>query len=69
MDGLGDLPCKQLDGKTPLEAANMSNLDFLAARGKLGYMYPVKPGFVPGTSEGVVSIFGQHWQEYPLILM
>jgi len=32
LDGIGDLPCKQLDGKTPLEAAEMPNLDFLATR-------------------------------------
>ena len=58
IDGAGDLPNKQLDGKTPLEAAHMPNLDFLAARGDLGYMYPVKPGFVPESDEAIVSIFG-----------
>ncbi len=58
IDGLGDLPNKQLDNKTPLEAANTPNLDFLAARGELGYMYPVKPGFIPESDEAIVSIFG-----------
>jgi len=58
VDGMGDLPNKQLDNKTPLEAANTPNLDFLAARGELGYMYPVKPGFVPESDEAIVSIFG-----------
>ncbi|MBA7646399.1 2,3-bisphosphoglycerate-independent phosphoglycerate mutase [subsurface metagenome] len=58
MDGIGDLPCKQLDGKTPLEAANMPNLDFLATRGEMGYMYPVKPGFIPESDEAIVSLFG-----------
>ena len=58
LDGIGDLPCKQLDGKTPLEVANMPNLDFLAARGEMGYMYPVRPGFVPESDEAIVSIFG-----------
>ncbi len=58
IDGMGDLPNKQLGGKTPLEAANMPNADFLATRGELGYMYPVKPGFVPGSDEAIVSIFG-----------
>ncbi len=58
LDGIGDLPCKQLNGETPLEAANTPNLDFLATRGELGYMYPVKPGFVPGSDEAIVSIFG-----------
>lgn len=58
LDGIGDLPCKQLNGKTPLEDADMPNLDFLAARGKLGYMHSVKPGFVPESDEALVSIFG-----------
>jgi len=58
LDGIGDLPCKQLNEKTPLEAANMPNLDFLSARGEMGYMYPVKPGFIPESDEAIVSIFG-----------
>jgi 2,3-bisphosphoglycerate-independent phosphoglycerate mutase len=58
LDGVGDLPCKQLKGKTPLEAANMPNLNFLATRGEMGWMYPVKPGFIPESDEAIVSIFG-----------
>ena len=58
LDGIGDLPCKQLNWMTPLEAADMPNLDFLAARGEIGYMYPVKPGFIPESDEAIVSIFG-----------
>ncbi len=58
LDGVGDLPHNQLDGKTPLEAAEMPNLDFLAARGEMGYMYPVRPGFIPESDEAVISIFG-----------
>ncbi len=58
LDGLGDLPNKLLDDKTPLEAANTPNLDFLANRGELGYMYPVRPSFVPESDESIVSIFG-----------
>jgi len=58
IDGVGDLPTSQFDGLTPLEAADTPNLDFLAARGELGYMYPVKPGFAPESDEALVSIFG-----------
>jgi 2,3-bisphosphoglycerate-independent phosphoglycerate mutase len=58
IDGMGDLPCKVLGDKTPLEAANTPNMDFLATRGEMGYMYPVRPGFVPESDEAVVSIFG-----------
>src|SRR3989344_7057110 len=58
LDGIGDLPCKQLNDKTPLEAADIPNLNFLATRGELGIMYSVKPGFVPESDEAIVSIFG-----------
>jgi 2,3-bisphosphoglycerate-independent phosphoglycerate mutase len=58
VDGMGDLPYSQLNDKTPLEAANTPNLDFLAARGELGYMYPIKPGFIPESHEAIISIFG-----------
>ncbi len=58
VDGMGDLPNSQLREKTPLEVAHMPNANFLASRGELGYMYPVKPGFIPESDESIVSIFG-----------
>ena len=60
LDGLGDLPNKQLDEKTPLEAAHTPNMDFFATRGELGYLYPVKPGFIPESDEAIVSFFGNN---------
>jgi 2,3-bisphosphoglycerate-independent phosphoglycerate mutase len=57
LDGMADLPTRQLKGKTPLEAASMPNLDFLATRGKMGFMYPVRPGFIPESDEAIVSMF------------
>jgi 2,3-bisphosphoglycerate-independent phosphoglycerate mutase len=58
MDGLGDLPHPLLKGETPLENARTLNMNFLAARGDMGYMYSVKPGFIPESDEAIVSIFG-----------
>lgn len=58
LDGLGDLQHRQLGDKTPLEVAETPNLDFFATRGEMGYMYPVRPGFVPESDEAIVSIFG-----------
>lgn len=58
IDGMADLPNNQLKGKTPLEVANMPNLSFLATRGEMGYMYPVRAGFIPESDEAIVSIFG-----------
>jgi 2,3-bisphosphoglycerate-independent phosphoglycerate mutase len=60
IDGVGDLPNRQLGNKTPLESANIPNLNFLATRGELGYMYSVKPGYSPGSDEAIVSIFGNN---------
>jgi len=58
IDGMGDLPHKALEGKTPLEVADTPNIDFLATRGEMGYMYSVRPGFIPESDEAMVSIFG-----------
>jgi len=58
LDGLGDLPNRQLGDKTPLEAAETPNLDFFSARGEMGYLYSVKPGFVPESDEAIISMFG-----------
>ncbi len=56
LDGLGDLPCKELKGKTPLEAAKTPNLDFLAKNGKTGLMVPSNEK-IP-ESEVVLNILG-----------
>jgi 2,3-bisphosphoglycerate-independent phosphoglycerate mutase len=61
LDGIGDKPNKKLEDKTPLEASKTPNLDFLSARGVLGWMYPVKPGFAPSSESGISSIFGNDW--------
>ncbi len=63
LDGLGDLPNRQLNGKTPLEAAKTPNLDFFSVRGEMGYMYPVRPGFAPSSEEGILSIFKNDLKE------
>lgn len=58
LDGMGDLPSDSLEGKTPLEIAETPNLNFLATRGEMGYLYSVRPGFIPESDEAIVSIFG-----------
>lgn len=39
-DGLADRPIRELGDKTPLEAANTPNLDYLAKNGTVGLMQP-----------------------------
>ena len=58
LDGMGDLPNRLLRDKTPLEAAETPNMDFLATRGELGIMDTVKSGFIPGSDEAIISLFG-----------
>lgn len=58
IDGMGDLPIKEMEGKTPLEAADTPNLDFLAKSGKTGMMYTVGKGLAPESDVAVISILG-----------
>ena len=58
LDGVADRPCKELRGVTPLEAAYTPNLDHMARQGKLGYMYPIKKGFVPESDNAITSLLG-----------
>ena len=58
IDGMGDLPIKSLDNKTPLEAAETPNMDSLATTGKTGLMYSVKKGVAPESDVAVISLLG-----------
>jgi len=58
LGGIGDRPCKQFGGKTPLEYAETPNLNILTKKGSMGYMYPIKEGFVPDSDNALVSILG-----------
>ncbi|MDA3837132.1 MAG: hypothetical protein PF542_05920 [Nanoarchaeota archaeon] len=55
--GLSDGEVRQLGGKTPLEAAYTPNLDFLATRGQMANVYPIKQGYVPTNKESILSYF------------
>ena len=58
LDGLGDRPCPQLGGKTPLEAATTPTLDQLAVQHQCGMMDPLMPGMPVDTHTGVGILFG-----------
>ncbi len=58
LDGVGDRPCMELDGETPLSAATIPNMDRLAAQGICGMMDPLFPGVVVGTHTGTALLFG-----------
>jgi 2,3-bisphosphoglycerate-independent phosphoglycerate mutase len=58
LDGLGDLPLKELKNKTPLEAAVTPNMDRLAQQGMTGAVYPVAKGLAPESDIAVISLLG-----------
>ena len=64
IDGMGDLPIEELGKKTPLEAADTPNMDFLARKGKTGLMYTVGKGLAPESDVAVVSILGYNPFQY-----
>jgi len=64
LDGLGDLPIKELDNKTPLEAAVTVNMDRLAQKGKTGLVYPVAKGIAPESDIAVISLLGYDAHKY-----
>jgi 2,3-bisphosphoglycerate-independent phosphoglycerate mutase len=57
-DGMGDYPIKELEGKTPLEAAATPNLDRLAGEGELGLARTIPPGLDPGSDVATLAIMG-----------
>jgi 2,3-bisphosphoglycerate-independent phosphoglycerate mutase len=57
-DGCADEPVDELDGRTPLEVADMPTLRALAARSEVGRAAVIPPGLPPGSDVGNMSIFG-----------
>ncbi|KPK97009.1 MAG: phosphoglycerate mutase, partial [Omnitrophica WOR_2 bacterium SM23_72] len=64
LDGLGDLPIKELRNKTPLEAAVTPNMDRLAQKGKTGLVYPVAKDIAPESDIAVISLLGYDAHKY-----
>ncbi|MFA5356635.1 MAG: alkaline phosphatase family protein [Candidatus Omnitrophota bacterium] len=64
LDGLGDLPVRELNDKTPLEAAITPNLDRLAQSGNTGIVYPVGKDIAPESDIAVISLLGYDAHKY-----
>jgi 2,3-bisphosphoglycerate-independent phosphoglycerate mutase len=58
LDGLGDDPIPEFDGRTPLEAAATPALDALARAGRTGSVTTVGPAIAPESDIGVFGILG-----------
>lgn len=57
-DGMADRPLKELDWKTPLEAARKPALNKLAKTGVCGIIDPIAPGISPGSDAATLAMLG-----------
>jgi 2,3-bisphosphoglycerate-independent phosphoglycerate mutase len=64
LDGLGDDPLPELDGRTPLEAARTPWMDRLASRGASGIVYTVGKGIAPESDIAVFAVLGYDPRKY-----
>lgn len=64
LDGLGDRPVPELDGRTPLEAAATPNLDRLADAGRQGTVITVGKGIAPESDVAVMAVLGYDPMRY-----
>ncbi len=62
LDGVGDLPHPDLDGKTPLEAANTPTLDKIASNGVIGEVISVGKGIAPESDIAVFNMLGYKFE-------
>jgi len=66
-DGMSDYPLKELNGKTPLQAARKPNMDLLAKKGELLTFKSMEESFeMKGTDVAHLAIFGYDVErQYP----
>jgi len=55
---MADRPIKELDWKTPLEAAQKLSLNQIAKTGICGIMDPIAPGIPPGSDTATLALLG-----------
>ncbi len=57
-DGMADYPLEELGGRTPLEAADIPNMDRLAREGTVGRVRTIPDGMQPGSDIANLSLLG-----------
>ena len=57
-DGAADVRLDELDGKTPLEVAEIPNMDWIAANGKCGTVRNIPQDMPCGSDVALLSVFG-----------
>ena len=63
-DGMADYPLPELGGKTPLQAAEKPNMDWIASHGKSGLMRTIPRGMEAGSDIAIMSILGYNPRRY-----
>ena len=63
-DGMADEPLEELGNKTPLQVANIPNMDYFAKTGKCGLVATVPEGCHPGSDVANMGILGYDPREY-----
>lgn len=62
-DGMADVPCPALDGRTPMEAAHKPTMDRLAPQGEVGMVRTVQEGMSPGSDVANLTVMGYDTRE------
>ena len=57
-DGAADRPSEALGGHTPLEVAQLPNMDRIAREGRLGTVRTIPEGLSPGSDVAILSLLG-----------
>jgi len=63
-DGMADFPLEELNGRTPLMAAEKPCMDMMAREGFCGKVVTVPEGFPPGSDVAGMSLFGYDPAKY-----
>ena len=63
-DGASETPLDELDGRTPLEVANLPNMDRIALTGRLGTARTTPPGYAAGSDVCTLCLLGYNPAKY-----
>ncbi len=63
-DGMADRPMEELNGKTPLEAANTPVMDEMAGMGVIGLAHTIPEGMSPGSDTANLAVLGYNPRLY-----
>lgn len=61
---MGDLPIPALNNQTPLEAAIIPTMDYLASHGEMCLLQTIPDGFLPGSDVANLSLLGYKPEKY-----